>query len=117
MKKTLLARKLRKEQTIQESKIWNLLRNRQFFGLKFKRQYPIGEYIADFVCIEKHIIIELDGGQHNSPENIAKDIERTRYLITNGFKVLRIWNNEVDNNLEGVFLELKRQIVENEPSP
>ena len=88
------------------------MRNRQFFGLKFKRQHPIGDYVVDFVCIEQKIIVELDGGQHNIPVNIIKDSERTIFLESEGYRVFRIWNNDVDNNLEGVFLELKRQIID-----
>ena len=112
MKHTNIARILRKQQTPQEAKLWNLLRNRQFFGLKFKRQHPIGDYVVDFVCIEQKIIVELDGGQHNIPVNIIKDSERTIFLESEGYRVFRIWNNDVDNNLEGVFLELKRQIID-----
>ena len=63
--KTILARNLRKNSTIQERRLWNLLKNRQFHNLKFKRQQPIGDYIVDFICKEAKIIIEIDGGQHN----------------------------------------------------
>lgn len=112
MKHTQLARVLRSNQTKQEHKLWSLLRNRQFFGLKFKRQYPIDNYIADFICLEKLIIIELDGSQHNDDKFIEKDIARTEYLESKGYRVIRVWNNEVDNNFEGVFLYLKEQIIE-----
>ena len=112
MKHTQLARVLRSNQTKQEHKLWSLLRNRQFFGLKFKRQYPIADYIADFICIEKSIIIELDGGQHNQIKNIDNDKVRTKYLESQGYRVIRVWNNEGDNNFEGVFLYLKEQIIE-----
>ena len=111
MKRTQFARILRKKQTSQEQKLWSLLRNRQFFGLKFKRQYPIGEYIVDFICVEKSLIIELDGGQHNIDDNIKKDENRTKYLNSKGYQVIRVWNNEVDKNLEGVFLYLKKEIL------
>lgn len=105
----ILARNLRKNQTIQERKLWNLIRNNQL-GVKFKRQHPIGDYIVDFVCREKWLIIELDGSQHNEDENILKDNQRTKYLESRGFKVLRFWNNDVDNNIEGVILEIKKYI-------
>ncbi len=62
----------------------------------------IGKYIADFCCYKYKLVIEIDGGQHNQPENANKDIERGKYLNKLGYKVLRIWNNEINNNLEGV---------------
>ena len=102
-KKYHIARKLRKNSTIQERILWKILRNRQFKNLKFRRQFPIGEYIVDFVCEEKRIVIELDGGQHNETENIIKDIERMRFIESEGYKVIRFWNNDILNNLEGVF--------------
>ena len=108
--KNLLARKLRKNQTSQERIIWNLLRNQQFQGLKFRRQYPIGNYIVDFICKEIKLIIEIDGGQHNSEEGIEYDLKRTEYLETKGYKVIRFWNNEIDNNLEGVYQSLMDMI-------
>lgn len=104
---TELARKLRKNQTPQEAKIWNILRNYQFNNLKFKRQQPIGNYIVDFICKEKKIIIEIDGGQHNTPENIKSDNDRTAYLESKGYKIFRFWNNDIDNNFESVYLELE----------
>ena len=101
-----LARKLRKNQTDQEYKLWTLLRNRQLNNLKFRRQVPIEKYIADFMCEEKKLIIEIDGGQHNSPCNIKEDEERTKYFESLGYRVVRFWNNEIDNNIEGVYLKL-----------
>ena len=108
--KTILARNLRKNSTIQERRLWNLLKNRQFHNLKFKRQQPIGDYIVDFICKEAKIIIEVDGGQHNEPENIEYDKTRTEYLNTLGYKVIRFWNNEIYENIEGVLLRLKEEI-------
>ena len=108
--KTILARNLRKNSTIQERRLWNLLKNRQFHNLKFKRQQPIGDYIVDFICKEAKIIIEIDGGQHNEPENIEYDKTRTEYLNTLGYKVIRFWNNEIYENIEGVVLRLKEEI-------
>ncbi len=75
-------------------------------GLKFRRQRPIGDYIVDFICLEKQIVIELDGGQHAEETN--KDNERDKSLSGRGYKVLRFWNNEVLTNTEGV-LELIRE--------
>ena len=104
--KTILARNLRKNSTIQERRLWNLLKNRQFHNLKFKRQQPIGDYIVDFICKEAKIIIEIDGGQHNEPENIENYKTRTAFLNTLGYKVIRFWNNEFYENIEGVVLRL-----------
>ncbi len=101
------ARFLRKNMTPQERKLWQIIRNRQFYGLKFLRQYVLGKYIVDFICMEKKIIIELDGGQHNEDKNIIYDQDRTEYLKAKGFTVVRFWNNEIDNNIDGVYLELE----------
>jgi very-short-patch-repair endonuclease len=103
-----LAKKLRYESTEAEKLVWRYLRARRLDGLKFRRQHPIGEYIADFVCLENRIIIEIDGGQHANERN--KDREREAWLKNQGFKVLRFWNNEVLENLEGV-LEVIRSNV------
>lgn len=105
-KRITLARNLRKNMTPQEHKLWKILRNRQFKNLAFKRQYPIGNYIVDFICKEKWLIIEIDGGQHNTPEAIEYDNNRTEYLESRGFTVLRFWNNEIDNELDGVFFKI-----------
>ncbi len=86
---------------------------RQMEGLKFRRQQPIDNYITDFVCFEKRLIIEIDGGQH--AEN-KKDIERDNYLSRNRFKVLRFWNSDVFTNIEGV-LEVIRTNCLKTPSP
>lgn len=107
--KYTLARNLRKNSTNQESALWQILRNRKFYGYKFKRQHPIGKYIVDFICEEKRIIIELDGSQHNEPQNIKKDNNRTEFLMLEGYRVVRIWNNDIDNNLEGVYLQLQKE--------
>ena len=101
------ARFLRKNMTPQERKLWQIIRNRQFYGLKFLRQYVLGKYIVDFICMEKKIIIELDGGQHNEDKNIIYDQDRTEYLKAKRFTVVRFWNNEIDNNIDGVYLELE----------
>ena len=108
MKKNVeFARKLRKEQTPQESKFWSIVRNHKFYSLEFRRQYPMGDYIVDFICREKKIIIELDGGQHNELENVEYDIQRSIYLEKRGYKVIRFWNNDIDDNIEGVYEILK----------
>ena len=108
--KNILARKLRKNQTPQEAKIWSLLRNHRYKNLAFKRQHPIGDYIVDFICLEKKLIIEIDGGQHNEPNNVEYDKTRTEFLESKGYKVIRFWNNDIDNNIDGVFLEIDKYI-------
>lgn len=100
------AKILRKNMTSQERKLWAILRNHKFYGYEIRRQYPIGEYIVDFICRNKQIIIEVDGGQHNEEENIKSDNIRTKYLESKGYKVIRFWNNEIDSNMEGVYKKL-----------
>ena len=102
-----LARNLRKNATIQERRLWNLLKNRRFHNLKFKRQSPIGNYIVDFLCIDNKVIIEIDGGQHNENDNKLLDEIRTEYLKSKGYKVIRFWNNEIYENIDGVLLKLE----------
>ena len=109
--KFIKARNLRREQTPQEKIIWSIIRNRQFYGLKFKRQVPIGKYIADFCCNEKKIIIEIDGGQHNEPQNIEYDNKRTEFMESEGYKVIRLWNNDINNNLEGVYKKIQIEFL------
>ncbi len=108
--KYLKARELRKNLTQQERKLWNLLKNKQFHNLSFRRQHPIGDYIVDFICRSQKLIIELDGGQHNIDENIKYDKKRTKFLESLGFKVIRFWNNDIDNNIEGVIKFIEENI-------
>ncbi len=83
-----------------ERRIWQILRSHQIEGYKFRRQVPIGRYIADFVCHEARLIVEIDGGQHDhsSPQEAA----RSGFLQDEGYRVLRFWNNEVLANLDGI---------------
>jgi very-short-patch-repair endonuclease len=94
------ARQLRKNLTDSEKRLWQELRLRQIEGLKFRRQFQIGRYIVDFACPERKLIVELDGGHHS--EQISSDVDRTRWLEGQGFRVLRFWNNEIQSNLRGV---------------
>jgi len=96
------ARHLRRRQTDFERKLWYALRNRQLAKFKFRRQQPIGPYIADFFCSEVGLIIELDGSQHGEPENRRRDEKRTEFLESRGYKVLRFWNHDLIENMEGV---------------
>jgi very-short-patch-repair endonuclease len=102
-----IARRLRANQTNAEAVPWNRIRNRQIDGHKFARQIPIGRYICDFVCREKRVVIEVDGGQHNDS---AEDVVRDRYLIAEGYRVLRFWNNDVLGNLEGVLTTIQTEL-------
>src|SRR5215813_12591253 len=94
------ARKLRQAQTDAERRMWMLLRDRRLSGFKFRRQHPVGAYIADFCCLEARLIIEIDGGHHAS--NQDADVARSRVLESAGYRVLRFWNNEVLGNTAGV---------------
>jgi adenine-specific DNA-methyltransferase len=94
------ARKLRKNLTDAERVLWRILRNRQLAGWKFRRQHPIGPFIVDFVCIEKKLTVEVDGGQH--AKSLEEDIKRTRYLEDKGYRVVRFWNNEVLKESESI---------------
>jgi very-short-patch-repair endonuclease len=96
------ARKLRKTMTDVERAMWKELRAHRFGHLKFKRQQPLGNYVVDFVCLEKGIVVELDGGQH--AESIAYDKARDDWQRGQGFQILRFWNNEVLSNKEGVLM-------------
>ena len=108
------ARLLRRTQTDAEQKLWYHLRAHRFMGRKFKRQKPIGRYVVDFICIEEKLIIELDGGQH--AENVEYDQQRDLWLTSKGYTVLRFWNNELMNEMEGV-LEKIRLALSPSPSP
>jgi very-short-patch-repair endonuclease len=94
------AKELRRNQTDCERNLWLLLRDRRFSDLKFRRQQTIGPYIVDFVCLKQRLIVELDGGQH--ADQAAYDKLRDAYLTAQGFRVLRFWNNEVLENIDGV---------------
>ncbi len=91
---------MRKELTPAEQKLWAYLRGNKLNGVNFRRQHAIGNYIVDFVSIKQKIIIELDGSQHLGQEE--SDTERTQYLESQGYKVIRFWNNQVINDIEGV---------------
>lgn len=108
------AKNLRSNQTDAEQRLWYYLRAHRFMGLKFKRQKPLGRYIVDFVCLEHRLIIELDGGQHT--EQMAYDQHRDAWLRSQGYMVLRFWNNDVMQQLD-VVLEQIRIALSPGPSP
>ena len=91
---------LRQNMTEFEQKLWKNLRDRRFCNVKFRRQVPIGNYIVDFVCFDKRVIIELDGSGHF--EQIEYDEKRNKFFEAQGYKVLRFWNNDLNNNFNGV---------------
>ena len=102
-KQTAFATTLRNNATDAERALWKLLRGDAINGLRFRRQLPIGTYIVDFVCFEARVIVEVDGGQHIGS---GQDAQRDAWLKSEGFAVLRFWNNDVLQNIEGV-----RQVI------
>ena len=100
------AQKLKNNSTDPEIILWQHLKQKQM-GCKFRRQQSIGKYIVDFICFEKKIIIELDGGQHNEPDNISEDIKRDSFLKQSGYTVIRIWNNYIYENINEVLNYIK----------
>jgi very-short-patch-repair endonuclease len=99
------AKTLRSKQTEAEQRLWYHLRAHRFLGLKFKRQKPMGRYIVDFVCLEQRLIIELDGSQHSEQQHYDQD--RDAWLRSQGYTVLRFWNNDVIQQLEGVLEQIR----------
>ena len=95
-----LAKKLRKNMTDAERLLWQHLRSRELGGYKFRRQRPVGPYIVDFICLEKKLVVEVDGGQHAGQMEL--DAKRSDYLEDKGYRVLRFWNNEVLKEIESV---------------
>jgi very-short-patch-repair endonuclease len=106
-KKVPIARKLRRYATSAELKLWAELRNRQLDRFKFIRQMPIGSYVADFVCREAKLIVEVDGATHSTNEEIKRDIGRTAFLEDLGYTVVRIQNDDVYNAMEGVLRTIR----------
>ena len=104
------ARHLRKEATEAEKLLWSHLRRHQMLGYQFRRQEPIGKYIVDFLCYQQRLVIELDGGQHQ--EQADYDTERTRWLESRGFRVIRFWNDDVLRETEGVLEAIRIALQE-----
>jgi very-short-patch-repair endonuclease len=112
------ARTLRQQMTDAERLLWRHLRNRELGGWKFRRQYPVGPFIVDFICLEKNVVIEVDGGQH--AENEELDLQRSAYLNKMGYQVLRFWNNQVLQETEAVLTAIFAILAngkQNSPSP
>ena len=111
---TQRSRELRNNPTPAERKLWRVLSNRQLGGVRFNRQVVIRPYICDFVARSEKLVIELDGGQH--AEAVAYDKSRTAYLEARGYRVLRFWNNDVIQNIEGVVSKID-SVLNDRPSP
>ena len=112
---TPLAKDLRKQSTDTEQRLWQQLKTKHIGGLKFRRQQPIGPYVVDFVCFEKKIIIESDGGQHAQPEEMQNDNIRDQWFRTQGYEVLRFWDNEVLTNARGVLEVISTHCLNHPP--
>ena len=110
--KTTGARRLRRDSTDAERKLWNRLRARSIADAKFIRQDPIGPYVVDFVCRERRLIVEVDGGQHATD---PRDAVREQWLVARNYRVLRFWNNDVLQNIDGV-LEVVAAALSSEES-
>ena len=95
------ARELRRNVTDAEKKLWQQLRLLKAENRHFRRQVPIGNYVADFACHRCKLVVELDGGQHNEPQNLLRDEQRTNELRKHGYRVIRFWNVDVFGNIEG----------------
>lgn len=102
MESNLFAKRLRRDATQAEQKLWQQLRNRRLAGLKFRRQMPVGPYVVDFICLEQGLVIEVDGSQHRTQANQIHDKARAAYLNQQGFRVIRVWNNDVLGRLNSV---------------
>ncbi|TXH33498.1 MAG: endonuclease domain-containing protein [Rhodospirillaceae bacterium] len=102
------ARKLRREPTDAENKLWSLLRRRQIDGHHFRKQVPIGDFVVDFACLKMRLIIEVDGGQHALRQQ--QDAQRSEYLMKLGYQILRFWNNDILQNPEGVLGRLREAL-------
>lgn len=115
-----IARILRKRPTEAERFLWRRLRGRQVHGFKFRRQFPIGEFVLDFVCLERKLAVELDGGQHAF--QVEYDADRSTWLQEQGFQVLRFWNSQVFRETDAVLRDIATAVLSNgnpppQPSP
>lgn len=104
------ARDLRRRSTLAEARLWEQLRGRRLGGFKFARQSPAGSYIADFLCRERRLIVEVDGATHSTDEELEADRERTRFLGDHGFRVIRFSNDSVLDGMDGVLAVLLKAL-------
>jgi very-short-patch-repair endonuclease len=112
-----IARALRKNLTPQEVKLWVKLRELKSLGFYFRRQAPVGPYIVDFVSFRSQLVIEADGGQHGMPAGARSDQTRDAFLQSQGFRVLRFWNSDIDANLAGVMESILSTLRDPPPDP
>ena len=111
---TIRSRELRADMTDAERRLWACLSGRKVAGVRFNRQFPIGPFICDFVSRGLRLVIEVDGGQHGTRAD--QDVARTRFIESQGYRVIRFWNNDVLEHLEGVVIEIERALADR-PSP
>jgi len=109
------AKEMRSQPTEAEAMLWNALSGKSLDGFKFRRQHIIGEFIADFICLKQNLIVEVDGGIHQLPENKMSDIERTTWLEGQGYRVIRFTNDQVLGNIENVLEEIHAQLLSSPP--
>jgi very-short-patch-repair endonuclease len=109
------ARRLRRDQTEAERRLWTRLRARQLCGAKFRRQYPVGPFIVDFCCFEHRLVVELDGGQHAT--QTAADQRRSAFLRSLGYRVLRFWDNEAMEDIDAVLQQILQALDDSNPAP
>jgi adenine-specific DNA-methyltransferase len=111
----VVARQLRRDQTDAEQRLWAKLRDRQLGSAKFRRQHPIGPFVADFCCPQRKLVVELDGGQHK--DDVVADEKRSRFLEAQGYRVLRFWNHDVLANTNGVLERIGDALSDPHPRP
>ncbi len=108
---TQKARSLRQNMTKAEVILWTHLRRRAVEGARFRRQHPIGPYIADFACATCKLVVEVDGATHSTPEELAYDSRRTKYLNSEGWSVIRVTNSDIYENIDGVWRTIAAQLA------
>ena len=111
----LMAHHSEEEGAVKRKKLWRVLRSRRFEGFKFRRQHVVGPYIADFCCLSKRLIIELDGGQHAS--QVDSDQIRTKFLKQKGYRVIRFWDHDFLKNAEAVLTAIAEKLKTPSPQP
>lgn len=111
-----LAGDLRHTMTKAEKVLWKQLRNKKMDGFRFRRQHPVDEFIVDFFCYETNLVIELDGEVHLDAAQIERDVERTRILNCHGLKIIRFKNEEVENLMNDVIIQIKKELIESKRS-
>ena len=107
---------LRRHATPAERRLWHRIRAGQFGGFQFRRQFPIGEFIVDFCCRARRLVIELDGSQHGAATGVAEDRERTHLISARGYRVMRFWNKDIIMNLDGVLEQVFAELGQPPPN-